>query len=99
MSAEAVVGDMRGVRDLLYWEFLPPALLPSEATGDKGNASGSATFNANGTPMLFFGWTPIEYPERPREQWSAMPIDEELIRWRRIDIGLGARKKRCSDRD
>ena len=79
-------------RDLLYWEFLPPALLPSEATGDKGNASGSATFNANGTPMLFFGWTPIEYPERPREQWAAMPIDEELIRWRRIDIGLAPGK-------
>ena len=42
--------------------------------------------------MLFFGWTPVEYPERPREQWAAMPIDDELIRWRRIDIGLAPGK-------
>ena len=75
-------------RDLVFWEFLPPALLPSEATGDRGNASGSAAFNAQGEPVLFFGWTPIEYPERPREQWAAVPVDKELIRWRRIDIGL-----------
>ena len=79
-------------RDLVYWEFLPPALLPSEATGDKGNASGSAAFNAHGTPVLFFGWTPIEYPGRPREQWAAVPVDKELIHWRRIDIGLAPGK-------
>ncbi|MDE0041741.1 MAG: glycoside hydrolase family 32 protein, partial [Candidatus Poribacteria bacterium] len=79
-------------RDLVFWEFLPPALLPSEATGDKGNASGSAAFNAQGEPVLFFGWTPIEYPERPREQWAAVPVDKELIRWRRIDIGLAPGK-------
>ena len=79
-------------RDLVYWEFLPPALLPSEATGDRGNASGSAAFNARGKPVLFFGWTPIEYPQRPREQWAAMPVDKDLIRWRRIDIGLAPGK-------
>ena len=79
-------------RDLLHWEFLPPALLPSPATGDKGVASGSAAFNAAGVPILFFAWTPIDFPERKRQQWAAVPEDEDLIRWRRVDIGLAPGK-------
>lgn len=49
------------------------------------DASGSAAFDDNGQPMLFFAKTP---KKGPREQWAALPEDDELIRWRRVDIGL-----------
>lgn len=79
-------------RDLVEWEFLPPVLLPSQATGDRSVASGSAYIRADGVPMLFFTHTPIEYPEKKREAWAALAEDEDLMDWRRVDIGLAAGK-------
>ena len=78
--------------DLVQWEFLPPALLPSKATGDVMDNSGSAMIRDDGTPVLFFGVTPVGYPKKKREQWAAVPVDEDLLTWRRIDVGLAAGK-------
>lgn len=75
-------------RDLVRWQFLPPALLPSAETDERLTASGSAFIRQDGTPMLFFTHTPIEFPEKKREAWAALPIDDQLVDWRRIDIGL-----------
>jgi beta-fructofuranosidase len=72
-------------KDLVHWEFLPPALLPDEHNGSRMDASGSAAFDAEGHPVLLFARSP---PGRKREQWAALPVDEELIRWKRVDIGL-----------
>ena len=38
--------------------------------------------------MLFFTHTPIDFPKKKREAWGALPADDDLITWRRIDIGL-----------
>lgn len=76
--------------DLVRWEFLPPALLPSEEDDEIGAASGSAYIRADGVPMLFFTHTPSEFPEKKREPWGAIPADDQLLDWRRIDIGLAA---------
>ena len=45
-------------RDLVHWECLPPALLPDKENGSVLDASGSAAFDDNGQPMLFFAKTP-----------------------------------------
>ena len=79
-------------RNLVQWEFLPPALLPSKATGDIMDNSGSAMIRDDGTPVLFFGVTPTDYPEHRREQWMAVPVDDDLLTWRRIDLGLSPGK-------
>ena len=76
--------------DLVRWQFLPPALLPSKETNEYLTASGCALIRKNGVPILFFTHTPIGFPEMKREQWAALPEDDELIRWRRVDIGLSA---------
>jgi beta-fructofuranosidase len=72
-------------RDLVRWELLPPALLPDRDNGSVMDASGSAALDDQGRPVLFFAKTPAQ---GPREQWAAVPEDEELIRWRRVDLGL-----------
>ncbi len=72
-------------RDLVHWELLPPALLPDKENGSVLDASGSAAFDDKGRPVLFFAKTPAK---GPREQWAALPEDDDLIRWRRVDIGL-----------
>ena len=79
-------------RDLVYWEFLPPALLPSVETGARALASGSSWVRTDGVPMLFYTHTPIDFPAQKREPWGALPVDEELITWRRVDLGLAAGK-------
>jgi len=76
-------------RDLLHWESLPPALLPDENNSSVMDASGSAAFDADGTPVLFFARTP---DKGKRQQWAALPDDKDLIRWRRVDIGLAPGK-------
>ncbi len=79
-------------KDLIHWEHLPPALLPDEHTLSDQDASGHAFLDVyRDKPILFFAKT--FYDERgrrrrPREQWAALPVDDELIRWRRVDIGL-----------
>ncbi len=72
-------------RDMVHWEHFPPALMPAEVSDNRMDASGSAFFNKNGKPVLFFSKTPRS---GPREQWAALPVDNRLISWRRIDIGL-----------
>ena len=84
-------------RDCVHWEFLPPALLPSEETGDRADASGSAFIRSDGVPMLFFTHTPIDYPEHKREAWAALPADDECLKWNRVDIGLAAGRSGIPD--
>ena len=76
--------------DLVRWEFLPPALLPLADQGERGLASGSACIRVDGVPMLFYTRTPFGTPENKREAWGALPADEELLTWRRVELGLRA---------
>ena len=76
--------------DLVRWEFLPPALLPLADQGERGLASGSACIRVDGVPMLFYTRTPFGTPENKREAWGALPADDELLTWRRVDLGLRA---------
>jgi beta-fructofuranosidase len=78
-------------RDLVHWENLPIAVAPSVEEGNYQCASGCATHRADGTPMLFYGHTPLPRPDGtrpPRQQWAALPLDAELRAWRTLDIGL-----------
>jgi beta-fructofuranosidase len=77
-------------RDLVRWEYLTPALLPDEGNGSILDGPGSAALDANGNPILFYAHTPAEFPKAKREQWAALPEDESLMRWRRVNIGLAA---------
>ena len=77
-------------RNLAQWEFLRPVLMPPE--GARLEASGSAVIRKDGSPILFFAHTPIDLSKNKREQWAAEPLDQELIRWCRFDIGLAAGK-------
>ena len=75
-------------RDLVHWEFLPPALLPRPEEGARAFASGSAWIRTDGVPMLFYTHTPLDFPERKREPRGALPVDDDLITWRSVDLGL-----------
>jgi beta-fructofuranosidase len=78
-------------RDLVHWEDLPIAVAPSLEEGNYQCASGCATHRADGTPMLFYGHTPLPRPDGtrpPRQQWAALPLDSELRRWQTLDVGL-----------
>ena len=75
-------------RDLMHWEFLPPALLPRPEDNARALASGSSWVRADGVPMLFYTHTPVGFPEQKREPRGALPIDEELLTWRTVDLGL-----------
>lgn len=74
--------------DLVRWEFLPPALLPLKEKNERLIASGSAYIRSDKVPMLFFTHTPYGMPQNKREAWGALPVDDDLIAWRRVDIGL-----------
>ena len=78
-------------RDLVHWEHLPIAVAPSLDEGNYQCASGCATHRGDGTPMLFYGHTPLPHPDGtrpPRQQWAALPVDAELRGWRTLDVGL-----------
>jgi sucrose-6-phosphate hydrolase SacC (GH32 family) len=75
-------------RDLVRWEYLPPILLPDAQNGSTLDGSGSAMLDGYGNPILFYTHTPEGYPKNKRQQWAAMPEDELLTRWRRVNIGL-----------
>lgn len=82
-------------RDLVCWEQLPIAVAPSVGEGNYQCASGCATLRADGTPMLFYGHTPLPRPDGtrpPRQQWAALPLDPELRTWRTLDVGLAPGK-------
>ena len=75
-------------RDLVHWEFLPPALLPRPEDGARALASGSSWIRADGVPMLFYTHTPVGFPKRKREPRGALPVDDDLLAWRTVDLGL-----------
>ena len=75
-------------RDLVHWQFLPPALLPRAEDHARSLASGSSWIRADGVPMLFYTHTPVGFPERKREPRGALPVDEDLLAWRTVDLGL-----------
>ena len=75
-------------RDLVHWQFLPPALLPRPEDNARALASGSSWVRADGVPMLFYTHTPVGFPAQKREPRGALPIDEELLTWRTVDLGL-----------
>ncbi len=78
-------------RNLVHWEHLPHAVVPSVEAGNYQCASGCATHRDDGMPMLFYGHTPLPRPDGtrpPRQQWAALPLDAELRGWRTLDIGL-----------
>ena len=75
-------------RDLVHWEFLPPALLPRPEDNARALASGSSWVRADGVPMLFYTHTPVGFPEQKREPRGALPVDEDLLTWRTVDLGL-----------
>lgn len=66
-------------RDLVNWEHLPIALWPLTDRGERAVFSGGATLGPDGRPRLFY--TSIGHPSP--EQWIALPLDEELLRWER----------------
>jgi sucrose-6-phosphate hydrolase SacC (GH32 family) len=74
--------------NLLRWELLPPALLPDAQNGSILDASGCATLDGYGRPLLFFAQTPERFPQKQRQQWAALPEDDTLLHWRRVDLGL-----------
>jgi len=75
-------------RDLVRWQFLPPALLPRPEDNARALASGSSWIRADGVPMLFYTHTPVGFPERKREPRGALPVDDELLTWRTVGLGL-----------
>ena len=71
-------------RDLIHWEHMPISLAPSRADGNRQCASGCATFDGSGRPMLFYAYT----PRGPRQQWAGVPLDDDLRRWKKLDVRL-----------
>jgi len=74
-------------KDLATWEHLPIALMPMTRRGERRCNSGSVTRNGDGTPMLFYTFVPKSRQATrlgKREQWAAVAMDDELLRWRRV---------------
>ena len=69
-------------KDLVSWEHLPIALVPSKAHDERSCYSGSCCVTDGGVPTIFY--TRVRpLPERePREQWAATS-DDEMIMWTR----------------
>ena len=73
--------------DLVGWEDLPWALLPMKDRGERRCNSGCVTLDDNGRPMIFYTFVPARKDATvlgKREHWAAVPLDDELIRWRRV---------------
>lgn len=74
-------------RDLVHWEDLPWALLPRKDRGERRCNSGCVALDGHGRPMIFYTFVPDRQDATrlgKREQWGAIPLDEDLIRWRRV---------------
>jgi len=74
-------------KDLVHWEDVPWAFLPMKDRGERRCNSGCITLDGHGRPMIFYTFV----PERPdatrlgkREHWGVVPLDDDLIRWRRV---------------
>ncbi|MBU0677375.1 MAG: glycoside hydrolase family 32 protein [Verrucomicrobia bacterium] len=68
-------------RDMIHWEHLPVALVPSE--GEVGCWSGCSFISNSGKPLIFY--TSIERPGdefEAAEQWVA-ESDDDMIEWTR----------------
>ncbi len=78
---QAVWGNMHWgharSRDLVNWEHLPIALWPSVEKGEDHVFSGSAILGRDGRPRLLY----TSIGKRDPEQWMAIPLDDDLIRW------------------
>jgi beta-fructofuranosidase len=66
-------------RDLAHWEHMPIALWPSKSKGEEHCFSGCATVTKSGQLMLFY----TSIGNRLPEQWAAVPVDDELIHWKK----------------
>lgn len=74
-------------KDLVHWEDLPWAFLPMKDRGERRCNSGCITLDDHGRPIIFYTFV----PDRPdatrlgkREHWGVVPLDDDLIRWRRV---------------
>ena len=83
-------------KDLVHWEDLPWAFVPMKDRGEMRCNSGCVTRDGNGRPMIFYTFVPERsfVPERgdatrlgKREQWGVIPLDDDLIEWRRVKDG------------
>ncbi|MFH1730290.1 MAG: glycoside hydrolase family 32 protein [Planctomycetota bacterium] len=72
-------------KDLVHWEYLPFALPPMKHRGERRCNSGCVTLDGNGRPMIFYTFVPTTGAKR--SQWAAAPLDDDLIRWRRVGDG------------
>ena len=72
-------------RDLVNWQHLPIALWPSENNGEEHVFSG-AIYQSSQSQLLAF-YTSIAFEESLREPqvWGAVPVDANLITWRKLD--------------
>jgi len=74
-------------KDLVHWEDLPWAVLPMTERGERRCNSGCVTLDGNGRPMIFYTFVPARKDATKlgkREQWGVVPLDDDLIRWRRV---------------
>jgi beta-fructofuranosidase len=65
-------------KDLVHWEHLPIALWPSLGQGEEHVFSGCAWPDAQNRVHLFY--TSVG-PDRPNQQWSALPRQSDLLEW------------------
>ena len=73
-------------KDLVHWEDLPWAILPMKDRGELRCNSGCITLDGNGRPMIFYTYVPTD-GRLPRQQWGAVPLDDDLIKWARAKGG------------
>ena len=71
-------------RDLVRWEHLPVAIVPSSDRGEMRCNSGCVTVDGRGIPMIFYTYVP-EKRGTKREQWAAVARDEELVAWQKVE--------------
>lgn len=68
-------------RDMVDWENLPVALWPTWSKGEEHIFSGSTFIDQDGKVKAFY----TSIGQRDPEQWTARPLDNELIRWEKVD--------------
>lgn len=71
-------------KDLVHWEDLHWSFLPMKEHGEIRCNSGCITLDDNGKPIIFYTYVPID-GSQPREQWGVTPLDDDLIRWQRVN--------------
>ena len=77
-------------KDLIRWEHLPIAIVPMAHRGELRCNSGCVTLDGHGRPMIFYTFVPARAGATrlgKREQWAAVPLDDDLIRWKRVKDG------------